>query len=229
MKRISVGVTECSKYDNYAKWIALEENVEIIRLSHKLNNLNDLEQCDALVLTGGEDIDPVLYHKPEYQKFIEEQDAKRDTFEWKALEHAQKKQLPLLGICRGLQIGNAFFGGTLIPDLITWGKEKHSKVKGYDLYHNATAVSNSLLFEITGSESGEVNSAHHQSADSLGQGLMINSMSPDQVIEGLEWEDKKGKPFLLFVQWHPERMKNQESNFASGIRKAFISHTLQNR
>lgn len=220
---MTIGITECGKYENYSNWVAVDQSVEILQLSYRQNTLTDLQKCDAIVLTGGEDINPILYHKPEYQKFCEDKIDKRDAFEWKVLEYSQNKQVPLLGICRGLQIGNAFFGGTLIPDLITWGKEKHSKVKGYDLYHNATTMPGSLLREITKSERGEVNSAHHQSADSVGDELMINALSPDGVIEGLERKDKKGKPFLLFVQWHPERMKDQESTFASGIRNEFIN------
>jgi putative glutamine amidotransferase len=224
MKKMIIGITECGKYENYADWIAQEDGVEIVKLSYKENNLSDLEKCDALVLTGGEDINPVLYHKPEYQKFCEDKIDERDTFEWKVLEYSQSKQIPLLGICRGLQIGNVFFGGTLIPDLSTWGKASHTKIKGYDLYHNATATVGSLLREITQSENGEVNSAHHQSVEKVGDGLIINSLSPDGVIEGLERKDREAKSFLLFVQWHPERMKNQESNFSSGIRKAFVHH-----
>lgn len=222
MQKVVIGITECGKYENYSNWISLEQGVEILQLSYKQNNLEDLQKCNAIVLTGGEDINPVLYHKPEYQKFCEDKIDKRDTFEWKVLEYSQNKQVPVLGICRGLQIGNAFFGGTLIPDLTTWGKETHAKVKGYDLYHNATTTPGSLLREITKAESGEVNSAHHQSADKVGDELVINSLSPDGVIEGLERKDKKGKSFLLFVQWHPERMKAQDSAFASGVRKRFI-------
>ena len=227
MKKVTIGVTDCSKYDNYLKWVALEADTEIIRLSYKENNLSDLERCNGIVLTGGEDINPILYNKPEYQKYCADKIDKRDAFEWKVLEYAQKRETPLLGICRGLQIGNAFFGGTLIPDLLTWEKSSHAKVKGYDLYHNATTATGSLLRDITKAESGEVNSAHHQSADRVGDGLMINSTSPDGVIEGLERIDRKGKSFLLFVQWHPERMKDQESNFAAGVRKEFINQTRQ--
>jgi putative glutamine amidotransferase len=229
MEKVVIGITECGKYENYASWIAKDPGAEIVLLSYKQNNLTSLEHCDAIVLTGGEDINPVLYHKPEYQKFCEDKIDKRDTFEWKILEYSQSKQVPLLGICRGLQIGNAFFGGTLIPDLITWEKEKHSKVKGYDLYHNITTIPGSLLREVVKSERGEVNSAHHQSADLVGEELMVNALSPDGVIEGLERKDKKGKSFLLFVQWHPERMKNQESAFASGLRDAFVKNVRRVR
>jgi putative glutamine amidotransferase len=229
MQKIVIGITECGKYQNYANWIAQETDVETVLLSYKQNDLKSLERCDAIVLTGGEDINPVLYHKPEYQKFCEDKIDKRDAFEWKVLEYSQRNHVPVLGICRGLQIGNAFFGGTLIPDLITWGKEKHSKVKGYDLYHHATTTSGTLLHGIVKSENGEVNSAHHQSADLVGGELMINAISPDGVIEGLERKDKKGKSFLLFVQWHPERMKNQESAFASGIREGFMKDVRDRR
>ena len=69
---------------------------------------------------------------------------------------------------------------------------------------------------------GEINSAHHQSADKIGQGLTGNAASDDGVVEGLERVQQDGKPFLLLVQWHPERMSNLESNFSRNIKNKFL-------
>ena len=224
MKKITIGITDCSKYDAYAKWIEREEGVEALRLSYTNNNFRDLEKCHGIVLSGGEDIHPRYYHKSEYVKQYSLDDIidDRDALEWKVLEYVRDKKLPLLGICRGLQVANVFFGGTLIPDIPSFGKFNHSKFPEYDRYHTIQVDPDSLLAKIVGNNQGSVNSAHHQSAELIGKDLVVNALSPDNVVEGLEWKNPKGKPFLMLVQWHPERMTDQESTYTKNIRSAFI-------
>jgi putative glutamine amidotransferase len=79
-----------------------------------------------------------------------------------------------------------------------------------------------LLAKIVDSNQGSVNSAHHQSAELIGKDLVVNAISSDNVVEGIEWKNPTGKPFLMLVQWHPERMKDQESPYTKNIRSAFI-------
>jgi putative glutamine amidotransferase len=138
------------------------------------------------------------------------------------LEYTQQNQLPVLGICRGLQITNVFFGGTLIPDIPSAGKPDHSKIKGVDRYHAVNIEASSLLKKIAGEGEGEVNSAHHQGADRVGEGLRVNAVSADGIVEGLERQRTDGKSFLLLVQWHPERMTNQESPLVKNIKLSFL-------
>lgn len=225
MAKIIIGVTDCSKYDIYANWVAQDAGIEAIKLSHDENNFSDLEKCDGILLTGGEDVHTRFYNKPEYQKYCYPDDVneKRDAFEFKVLEFSQKKSIPLLGICRGLQVANVFFGGTLIPDIPSFGKFNHSKKAGKDLYHPVDVDINSVFYQIVNSENGEVNSAHHQSAELVAPDLVSNAISKDGVIEGLEWKKPEGKPFMLLVQWHPERMINQQSAFTKNIREHFIN------
>jgi len=225
MGRIIIGVTDCSKYDAYANWIAGKDpEIETVRISYKDNSLASLEKCQAIVLTGGEDVHPRYYKKPEYYDYCykDDIDEKRDELEFKVLEHSRSHALPVLGICRGLQVANVFFGGTLIPDIPSFGKFNHSKREGKDTYHSVEVDPNSLFRKMIGVGEGEVNSAHHQSAEIVAPDLVSNAMSRDGVIEGMEWKDPKGKPFLLLVQWHPERMADQESAFARNIRQAFL-------
>lgn len=225
MSKINIGVTDCSKYAHYANWIVgTPGNVEAIKLGYKENAFHKIESCHGILLTGGEDVHPRFYNKPEYLPYCypDDIDEQRDEFELKVLAYAQQKSLPVFGICRGLQIANVFFGGTLIPDLPSFGKFNHSKVAGYDLYHSVQVDANSALKKIVTENFGEVNSAHHQSAAFVGKGLVANAMSAEGVIEGLEWLHPEGKPFLQLVQWHPERMKDQQSTFTKNIRAQFL-------
>lgn len=222
MSKITIGITDCSKYDNYRTWIEEEEGTSVIRLSHRFNNLHDLEKCDGILLTGGEDVHPGFYNRKDYAELCEDIDEKRDEFELKVLDHATNNHVALLGICRGLQIANVYFGGTLIPHIPAFGKFDHSKTGSSDRYHQVQVDPDSFLGSIAGASGGEVNSAHHQSADRVGKGLVCNALSPDGIVEGLEREKREDGAFLLLVQWHPERMKDQASRFSRTLKRTFL-------
>ena len=196
-KKKVIGVTDCSKYANYSNWILEQgDTVEVVKLSYKTQNFTDIRQCDGVLLTGGEDVHPRFYNHPELYKYCYADDVseERDAFEWKILEYTQKNALPVLGICRGLQIANAFFGGTLIPDIPHWGKFNHSKMPDdTDRYHEVAVDPNSWLHGLIKSEKGVINSNHHQSADRIGEGLIVSAFSPDGVVEALDRKDPAGK------------------------------------
>jgi len=226
MKNIIIGITDCSKYKNYEQWFRKEKNVHVIKLSYHENNLTDIEKCNGILFTGGEDVNPRLYNQPEYLMYCNPKDIdeSRDAFEWKIMQHAEEKQLPVLGICRGLQFVNVFFGGTLVPDIPAFGKYNHSKLEqGKDRKHIIEVDKSSMLFKILGKKKGKVNSAHHQSADMPGFGLVVNAFSPDGIIEGMERREPGGRPYLLLVQWHPERMNEMHSEFSKNIKQSFLS------
>ncbi|GGI22227.1 gamma-glutamyl-gamma-aminobutyrate hydrolase family protein [Pedobacter mendelii] len=224
--KIIIGVTDCSKFDIYSKWVlSYNENVEVIQLGYKLNNFDEIEHCQGIVLTGGEDVHPKFYNKSEYYPYCYDDDIDelRDEFEFKVLTYTEQNEIPVLGICRGMQVGNVFFGGTLIPDIPTWGKFNHSKMEDKsDRYHEIIVNPSSWLNRIVNVDKGLVNSNHHQSTDRTGEGLVVSAISPDGVTEGMERLYQEGKSFLVFVQWHPERLEDQQSPFSKNLHEAFL-------
>lgn len=223
-KFLTIGITDCKKWDNYKKWLE-EANVIILKLSPEENNLSDLEKCDGIVLSGGEDVHPKYYGHPEWMDKKEELklyvNEDRDEFELKVIDLAYRKKIPMLGICRGLQIVNVYFKGTLIPDMEEKNLNQHSKNKGNDQTHTIHIEKNSCLSAIIPPSGGwgAVNSAHHQAANKIGAGLKVSARAEDGTIEAMELKNPKQHPFLLLVQWHPERMNNQ-ANSSNSYRDA---------
>jgi putative glutamine amidotransferase len=221
------------KHNNYINWLKQgNEAVHIITLSAETKeNKGNIKDCDALVLSGGIDIHPGYYNSDNFvypnmpQQFYE----KRDAYERGIFADAQKRKIPVLGICRGLQLINCILGGTLQQDLA--GKNSihkaivDEKKKQFDKAHGLHIAPFTLLAETAGTERAVTNSAHHQCVNAIASELMVNCVSDDNVIEGLEWKDKTGKPFLFCIQWHPERMYEfqlEKSALSAGIRNLFI-------
>lgn len=230
--KITIGVTDCSKFEIYSNWVlSYNENIEVIQLGYKLNNFDLIKKCHGIVLTGGEDVHPKFYNQPKYYEYCYEDDIdeQRDEFEFKVLEYTEKNKIPVLGICRGMQVGNVYFGGTLIPDIPAWGKFNHAKMPDHsDRYHEIIVNPSSWLNQIVNTDKGLVNSNHHQSTDKTGKGLVVSALSPDGITEAMERMYPEGKSFLCFVQWHPERLKDQKSPFSKNLHEAFISAITNN-
>jgi putative glutamine amidotransferase len=199
-------------------------SLHIIRLSPATHNIKDAETCHGIVLSGGEDVHPRFYHKPEYFEYCYADDIneKRDEFEFSILETTERKAIPVLGICRGLQVTNVFFGGTLIPDLPTWGKQGHAKQSdGTDGIHMID-VTNAGFITKPLSTAYEANSNHHQAIDTIAAPLIVTAYAKDGVVEAAERKDSR-LSFLQLVQWHPERMKNKDSVLSKDLLSAFIA------
>lgn len=229
-KRIGISFTEL-KFENYWNWFSkedLHDDLELVELSFIKNNREDIVKCDGFILTGGVDVHPSFYKgEAEYKNSPASHHMDRDHFEEKIYRYAQLNNLPLLGICRGMQLVNVLQGGKLVQDL-DGGNLKHRKEEGTDKEHFIIIGQDTLLNNIAGSVSGHVNSAHHQAIDpnALGENLLVNAFDDDaeKIIEGLEFKDKTNKAFMLCVQWHPERMKdNQVNPLAKNLKKYFIS------
>jgi putative glutamine amidotransferase len=199
------------KKARYTAWIEhWIPEVEIHMLSYTRNNFAEVGQCAGLVLSGGGDVDPLLYHRPDAVLIAREVDKKRDAFEMRVIESALRRRMPVFGICRGTQLFNVFHGGSLLPDIEAAGYQSH-RGDGGDRRHGIDIVPGSSLHALCGVVSGGVNSSHHQAIERVGHGMRVVARSPEGVIEAVEWEDPQAHAFARLVQWHPERMDDSEN------------------
>jgi len=219
-----IGITDCKKWANYERWIKNSgEDIGVVLLKAGDGEESFVSHCDGIILSGGEDVHPSLYGKLEYvsEYKLSDFNTERDRFELSVLKEAEERKLPILGICRGLQLGNVYHKGTLIPDLPSKGKIGHSGGRDMETVHDVTLKKNSRLWHIIRAEKGEINSHHHQAANALGKGLVATAFSNDGIVEGIEKSKKHDDEFFLLVQWHPERM-DIKNPFSGKLRDAFI-------
>jgi putative glutamine amidotransferase len=163
-----------------------------------------MDACCGLVLTGGEDVDPSRYGEPPSPALGAVEPA-RDEMEFTALQAAVDREMPIFGICRGAQVLNVHFGGTLYQDLRTERPTDlaHDQTEPWDRRtHNATVETDTLLHDILGDTRLFINSFHHQAVKDVGRDLRISAIADDGLIEAIEHQSK---PWILGVQWHPER------------------------
>jgi len=173
-----------------------------------------LARLDGLVLSGGGDIDPRTYagatHDTMYMI-----DPRRDEFELALTERALRRDMPLLAICRGMQLLNVYFGGNLVPHLPeVYGETVlHRRPPREPVPHTVAVAEDSRLAGIVGPGSGlEVMSWHHQAVDALGAGLRIVARAED---EGPEAVESDVGTWVLGVQWHPELNASSNRNQAA--------------
>jgi putative glutamine amidotransferase len=227
---IKIGVTYTGtdeKHNNYVNWLKGSDRVEIITLNPAYIDLESIENYDGIVLSGGIDMHPKYYHsgKTDYPNAPDHFNENRDQFEVAVFEISQQNNIPVLGVCRGMQLVNCVMGGTLTQDIGPVANAIH-KYEHNDKAHGINIIPGSLLNEITGVERSVTNSAHHQSIKITGEGLQVNCMSDDGIIEGVEWAGKEERSFFLGVQWHPERMYKLhlgQSPVTKNIRDRFIN------
>ena len=173
-----------------------------------------LDRIDALLLAGGSDIDPAVYGA-EAAPETAGQRLERDEFELALLRRAIERDLPALGICRGMQMLNVACGGTIdqhVPDGLG-GSIRHREVPGTFSSHEVEIEPGSLAARAIASERAAVKSHHHQGVDRLGEGLSVSGRSADdELIEAIE---VPGKAYALGVLWHPE--EDVESNVIASL------------
>ncbi|MDP1747670.1 MAG: gamma-glutamyl-gamma-aminobutyrate hydrolase family protein [Bacteroidota bacterium] len=227
---LTIGITDTeARYSNYPLWIkGNNSDIEIIQLTQ--TNVEDLKKCDGIVLSGGIDTHPKFYKNEciSYQFAPKEYDVARDEFELNVFKFSQDKNIPVLAVCRGMQLVNIALGGDMIQDIEESGKLDHRR-HDEDGVHEISVVKESLFYEIIGAEKCTINSAHHQALNTIANDLKVTAFSPDGIAEATEWKNKAGKPFLICVQFHPERLAQQHegSSVAHNIREQFLKAVNQ--
>ncbi len=178
-----------------------------------------LGEMDGLLLTGGGDIHPDHFNQAWHPKLLYV-DEKRDALEIPLCQEALDADIPVFGVCRGIQIMNVATGGSLYQDIKTEYRQDalpHKKVKGKDSQHEIEIEPGSRLSEIIAAHQAVVNSAHHQALDEIGEGFVVTARSTDGIIEAIEAPSKQ---FAIGVQYHPERMTDT-AEFRKHRRKLF--------
>ena len=184
------------------------------------------ERLDGLILTGGGDIDPARFGEAPHPKTADVSPA-RDALEIELVERAVHDEVPLLGICRGLQVLNVALGGSLHQHLPAQ-PILHSQAEPRDRPTHAVKVmgEGTRLGRVLGALEVQVNSMHHQGIHRLGRGLREVAWAPDGVIEGLEM-DGTGR-FVIAVQWHPEELVGHDAS-ARGLFAAVVDAARRRR
>ncbi len=219
MKKLPlIGVTcDYSTKQTYSKfpWYALRENyissitkqgAMVVPLHYESKDFVEetVNSLDGLIVTGGDfDISPEFYGQSSKHEKTS-LNLKRTENEFEILTHAVKRDIPILGICGGMQLINVFFKGTLmqhIDDCIKTDIKHEQPNPRNEAGHSIKVEKNTKLFNIIKEEKAEVNSAHHQAVSTLGQDIKASAYAEDGIIEAIEHEKLK---FCLAVQYHPE-------------------------
>lgn len=211
--------------ENYADAVIRAGGLPVaMPLTTQLDTYDELlDRADGLLLSGGAGLDPACYRAAlgwdapradAAERLVGETTPVREAAELRLLARAEERRMPVLGICRGVQLMNVAHGGTLYHDLAT----QHAPDAGHlGLVHNehmdgcishAVEVEPaSLLAQVCGGTRLEVNSLHHQAVRDVAPGFAVNAVATDGVVEGLELPDY---PFMVGVQWHPEYLVVEE-------------------
>jgi putative glutamine amidotransferase len=196
-----IGVTPCSRVDDYVESVKRAGGEPLV-LSNDDDPAAVLDKVDGVLLTGGLDVDPRLYGEAPHPTTEPAPD--RDRFEIPLTRAAIARDVPLLAICRGVQVLNVAAGGSLVQDIPSAIQSTlaHSIDTPKDhLAHNVRVTRGTVLADLLGTEQQSVNSRHHQAVGTVASDFVVSAESADGVVEAIE---KPDATFCLGVQWHPE-------------------------
>lgn len=163
-----------------------------------------ISSVDKLLLAGGQDVDPFLYGEAPHP-LLQGTSPDRDIFEQALIKEALAQHKPIFAVCRGMQLLNVTLGGSLYQDLSLYSdwsvRHLQDPTLPKDPSHSISVIKDSLLESLIG-DSYRVNSYHHQAIKRLADSLKVSALSPDQLVEAVEWHDDSQR--VLAVQWHPE-------------------------
>ena len=219
MRKPMIGITAITAYrENFhaqrtsyseAVWGAGGEPILLPGNPDKSNCSQIVSMLDGLLVPGGPDIDPILY-KEDKKETCGRTCLYEDEYDMELIKEAVKQGKPILAICRGIQIVNVLFGGTLYQDIPSeYSKEiYHSRMEpDVENYHTVTLEKDSYLAKVLGEwKDIKVNTSHHQAVKDLAEGFRIVGRAPDGTVEAMENDDAS----IMCTQWHPERMQDME-------------------
>lgn len=195
----------CNKAYHYAIEKSGGVPIGLFNTSNRKKIAEYLDMIDGILFTGGADLRSKYYRQKQHLS-TSPSGLERDSFELKLMGEILKSRKPIFCICRGHQVLNTFLKGTLYQDLSLFPAATlaHSDSnQTAKVFHEVELVKESLLYSIIGKSKITVNSSHHQFVKDLGKGLRASAAAPDGVLEGMELVNY---PFLISVQWHPERI-----------------------
>lgn len=214
---------EADSLDNYLTWLGRSASGATFRiLAPGRTSEEEMEECDGLVLSGGGDVHPASYGREDALRVSREVNPERDAFEFGLIRRALAAGTPILGICRGCQVFNVAMGGSLVPDLPAAGYLSHGSEGGGGREHSLLVMQGTQLRAVLRTGAGTVNTSHHQSVLTPGEGLRVAALSDDNVVEAVEWAEPAGRSWILMVQWHPERAWGMDHSFSEIILGAFF-------
>lgn len=193
----------------YALSISRAGGIPVI--AHANTDFEIPDNIDGVVLGGGASVEPARYGEEYDETIPKSQDLPRDAMEWAVLDAAIARDLPILGICRGMQVLNAYFGGTIHQFLAkTKYDGDHRPTEARDYIAHTVSTNGGRLAELLGSETA-VNSIHRQGINRLADGFSATVLASDGLVEG--FEGRNGQ--ILAVQWHPEELTATDSASAN--------------
>ncbi|MDE3153950.1 MAG: gamma-glutamyl-gamma-aminobutyrate hydrolase family protein [Acidobacteriota bacterium] len=203
-----IGVTACRALADYLESVRRNGGEPRVLTPGEIAPDAALAGIDGLLLTGGADVDPARYGQPRHPSVVD-MDAARDEFELVLARRACETGVPVLAICRGMQVLNVALGGTLVQDIPSEmpGAVTHEvPTPPYAIAHEVWLNKDTRLWQLmhetlAESDTCPVNSRHHQAVGRIAAGFEVCATAPDGVIEAME---RPGAPFCLAVQWHPE-------------------------
>jgi putative glutamine amidotransferase len=205
-----IGISACGKLEDYRQAV-IHVGGEVRILERTMTASDALNGIGGLLLTGGGDVEPARYGEEPHPSLVDVEPL-RDEFEIALVREARSKNLPIFAICRGLQVLNVAFGGTLVQDIpsqVAGALEHRLAVPPHEAFALAhevwidkdTKLAGLMSERLGGADTCEVNSRHHQAVKQVAPNFHVSATAPDGVIEAIE---DPNAPFCLAVQWHPE-------------------------